>query len=171
MSPLLPISRVRALWRNVFSKSRVEDDLDEHVRSYADLLAAEKMKAGLSPSEARHAALVELGGIERVKDEVRDVRSGALLDTTARDLRYAARTLIRRPGFTIVAVTALALGTGATTAIFSVVNGVLLRPLPYADPDRLVVLLHDARNPVSPANYLDWKRQSTVFSSMGAAEV
>ena len=171
MSPLLPISRVRALWRNVFSKSRVEDDLDEHVRSYADLLAAEKMKAGLSPAEARHAALVELGGIERVKDEVRDVRSGALLDTTARDLRYAARTLIRRPGFTIVAVTALALGTGATTAIFSVVNGVLLRPLPYADPDRLVVLLHDARNPVSPANYLDWKRQSTVFSSMGAAEV
>src|SRR6187431_1861792 len=170
MSPLLPISRVRALWRNVFSKSRVEDDLDEHVRSYADLLAAEKMKAGLSPAEARHAALVELGGIERVKDEVRDVRSGALLDTTARDLRYSARTLIRRPGFTIVAVTALALGIGATTAIFSVVNGVLLRPLPYADPDRLVVLLHDARNPVAPANYLDWKRQNTVFSSMGAAE-
>ena len=170
MSPLLPISRVRALWRNVFSKSRVEDDLDEHVRSYADLLAAEKMKAGLSPAEAHRAALGELGGIERVKDGVRDVRSGALLDTTARDLRYAARTLIRRPGFTIVAVTALALGIGATTAIFSVVNGVLLRPLPYADPDRLVVLLHDARNPVSAANYLDWKRQSTVFSTMGAAE-
>ena len=163
-------ARLRSLWRNVFSKSRVEHDLDETVRSYADLLTAEKISAGMPPAEARRAALVELGGIEHVKDEVRDVRSGAVLDTTAQDLRYAARTLIRRPGFTIVAVTALALGIGATTAIFSVVNGVLLRPLPYADPDRIVVLLHDARNPVSPANYLDWKRQNTVFASVGAAE-
>jgi predicted permease len=165
-----PLARIRAFWRNLFSKSRVEYDLDEHVRSYADLLTAEKINAGMSPADARRAALVELGGIEHVKDEVRDVRSGALLDTTAQDLRYAARTLIRRPGFAIVAVTALALGIGATTAIFSVVNAVLLRPLPYADPDRLVVLLHDARNPVAPANYLDWKRQNTVFASVGAAE-
>src|SRR5215203_2609159 len=139
--------------------------------TYAGLLVAEKVNAGMSPADARRAALVELGGIEQVKDEVRDVRSGAGLDATLQDLRYAAITLVRRPGFTIIAVTALALGIGATTAIFSVVNGVLLRPLPYANPDRLVVLLHGASDPVAPANYLDWKRQSTVFSTMGAAEV
>jgi putative ABC transport system permease protein len=170
MSPLSTFSRARSLWRNLLGKSRVESDLDEHVRSYADLLTEEKVRAGMSPDQARRAALVELGGIEHVKDEVRDVRSGALLDTTAQDLRYAVRTLVRRPGFAIVAITALALGIGATTAIFSVVNAVLLRPLPYAEPDRLVVLLHDSRNPVSPANYLDWKRQTTVFSAVGAAE-
>jgi predicted permease len=128
------------------------------------------MRAGMSSTDAWRAARVELGGIEHVKDEVRDVRSGAGLETTMRDVQYAARTLIRRPGFTVVAVTALALGIGATTAIFSVVNSVLLRPLPYREPDRLVAILHDSRNPVSPANYLDWKRQSSVFSSVGAAE-
>ncbi|HUQ84164.1 MAG TPA: ABC transporter permease [Gemmatimonadaceae bacterium] len=164
------LSRLRSLWRNVVGKARVEHDLDEHVRSYADLLAAEKVRAGLSPADARRAALVELGGIEHVKDEVRDVRSGALLDTMAQDVRYAARTLIRRPGFAIVAVTALALGIGATTAIFSVVTAVLLRPLPYADPDGLMAVLHESRNPTSPANYLDWKRENSVFSSLGAAE-
>ena len=93
-----------------------------------------------------------------------------MLETLVRDVRYAVRVLTTHPSFTIVAVAALALGIGATTAIFSVVNGVLLRPLPYADPDRLVVLLHDSHDPVAPANYLDWKRQSTVFSSVGAAE-
>lgn len=163
-------SRLRSLSRNLFSRSRVEHDLDANLRSYADLLTDEKAHSGMSADDARRAALVELGGIERVKDEVREVRAGSLLDTTSRDIRYALRTLIRRPGFTIVAVSALTLGIGATTAIFSVVNGVLLRPLPYHEPDRLVVILHDGRNPVAPANYLDWKRQSTDFSAMGAAE-
>ena len=154
------LSLARSALRNLISRSRVDRDLDENVRAYADLLAAEKVRAGMAPDAARRAALVEVGGIERVKDEVREVRSGAMLDTTARDVRYAVRTLVRRPAFTVVAVTALALGIGATTAIFSVVNGVLLRPLPYRDPGELVTLLLDGRNPVAPANYLDWKRQS-----------
>ena len=93
-----------------------------------------------------------------------------MLETLVRDVRYAVRMLTTHRSFTVVAVAALALGIGATTAIFSVVNGVLLRPLPYADPDRLVALLHEWHDPVAPANYLDWKRQSTVFSSVGAAE-
>ena len=167
---LLSLSRLRSALRNLFARSRVQRELDADVRAYADLLTDEKVRAGMDPRVARRAALVEIGGIERVKDEVREIQSGAVLETTARDIRYAVRTLVRRPGFTVVAVVALALGIGATTAIFSVVNGVLLRPLPYREPDRLVVILHEGRNPVAPANYLDWKRQSSLFSSFGAAE-
>ena len=171
MSPFShTLSRLRSALRNLFTRRRVERELDADVRAYADLLTDEKIRAGMDCSAARRAALVELGGIERVKDEVREVRTGALLEATARDIRYAIRTLVRRPGFTVVAVIALALGIGATSAIFSVVNGVLLRPLPYRDPNRLVVILHEGRNPVAPANYLDWKRQSSLFSSFGAAE-
>src|SRR5687767_6172068 len=171
MSPLTgPFARLRALRRNLLSKDDVERDLADHVRSYAELLAAEKMRAGMSSEDAWRAARLEVGSVEHVKEEVRAARSGAFLDTTAKDVRFAARTLARRPGFTAIAVIALALGIGATTSIFSVVNGVLLRPLPYREPDRLVVLLHDARDPVSPANYLDWKRHNTVFAAVGAAE-
>jgi putative ABC transport system permease protein len=86
------------------------------------------------------------------------------------DLRYGIRSLLRTPGFTVVAVVALALGIGANTAIFSVVNAVLLHPLDYKDPDRLVTLLHDGSDPVAPANYLDWREQSRSFEAMGAAE-
>jgi putative ABC transport system permease protein len=165
-----PRARLRSVVRNLFRTTRVEHDLDADVRAYVDLLADEKVRAGLAPADARRAALVELGGVERVKDDVRDVRAGSTVDSTMRDMRYAVRALIRRPGFTAVAVTAIALGIGATTAIFSVVNSVLLRPLPYREPNELVVILHDGRGPVAPANYLDWKRQSSVFASVGAAQ-
>src|SRR3954468_12469623 len=88
----------------------------------------------------------------------------------AADLRIAARSLGKSPGFVITAVLTLALGIGATTAILSVVNGVLLRPLPYAKPEQLVVLLHDGRNPVAPANLIDWRAQTRSFAAMEAAE-
>src|SRR5689334_20694934 len=94
----------------------------------------------------------------------------AIIDDLRRDLALAIRASKRSPGFTSVAVLALALGLGSTTAILSVVNGVLLRPLPYASAEHLVVILHDGRSPVAPANYLDWKAQSRAFSDMGAAE-
>jgi putative ABC transport system permease protein len=161
---------VRSVTRNLFRPARVEHDLDADVRAYVDLLTDEKVRAGLALAEARRAALVELGGLESVKDSVRDVRSGRVVESAARDARLAVRALVRRPGFTAVAMTAIALGIGATTAIFSVVNSVLLRPLPYRRPNELVVILHEGRGPVAPANYLDWKRQNTVFSSVGAAQ-
>jgi putative ABC transport system permease protein len=166
--PLVP--RLISLWRNVFHKDDKERDLDEEVRSYAAILEDEKLAAGLSPEEARRQALIEVEGIEQVKEHVREVRMGALLETVWQDVRFAARTLARAPGFTAAAVLALALGIGATTAIFSVVDAVLLRPLPYAQPERLAVVLHRGRNPVAPANYLDWRREASAFERMGAAE-
>ncbi len=90
--------------------------------------------------------------------------------SSERDIRGSRRTLRKTPGFTIAAVLALALGIGANTAMLSVVNGVLLRPLPYADADRLVVILHDGRNPVAPANFLDWRQQTRSFADIAAAE-
>ena len=163
-------ARLSSLWRNLVDRRRVERDLDDEVRAYVDLLAAEKVAQGMSEAEARRAALVEAGGVEHVKEQVRDVRAGALLEGIAQDLRYAGRGLVRDPLFAAAAVLALALGIGATTAVFSVVNAVLLRPLAYADPDRLVVVLHRGTDPVSPANFLDWRRQASALTRLAAAE-
>ncbi len=163
-------SRVRSLWRNMVHKEEVEGDLHYEVAAYVEELTAEKVRQGMSPAEARRAALIETEGVEQVKEEVREVRTGALLESTAQDVKYGIRMLLKNPGFTVAAIVALALGIGANTAIFSVVNAVLLRPLPYRDPDRLVVVLHGGSNPVAPANYYDWKKQSQSFKEMGAAE-
>jgi len=163
-------SRLASLWRNLVHKKRSERDLDDEVRAYAAILEDENVALGLPPEEARRRALIEMGGMEQVKEDVRAVRMGALLETVAQDARYGLRALAGAPGFTVAAVVALALGIGATTAIFSVVDAVLLRPFPYRDPARLAVLLHRGRNPVAPANFLDWKRDASSFESMGAAD-
>jgi putative ABC transport system permease protein len=158
-----------ALW-NVRGRRARELELDEELESYVSLLAQEELLRGRSGVEARRMARVAVGGVEQVKEEVRAVRAGAHLETVIRDVRQGVRGLIREKAFTVVAVVALGLGIGATAAIFSVVDGVLLRPLRYADPDRLVVVLHDGINPVSPANYVDWRRATAEFMELGAAE-
>jgi putative ABC transport system permease protein len=165
---LLP--RMASLWRNLRHKETSERELDAELRACAALLEDEKRAAGMAPEEARRQALVEIGGIEQVKEQVREVKMGALVETIWRDVRLAGRTLARAPGFTIAAVLALALGIGATTAIFSVVDAVLLRPLPYDEPDRLAVIFNRGFSAVSPANFLDWRRQASRLSAMGAAE-
>jgi len=166
------IARFRSGLGNLFRKTRRDEDLDSEVRGYVDLLAEEKLCTGMSPEEARRAARIELGGIEQVKEEVRKVRAGAWFDSLLQDLRYGTRTLRKNSGFTAVAILTLALGIGANTAIFSVVHGVLLSPLPYTQADRLVMIMES--NPryahvwVSYPNFQDWQRNAQSFLQMAA---
>ena len=164
--------RIASLFRNLLRKRTVEQALHDELQSAVQLLTEEKMKEGLSLLEARRQALMELGGVEQVKEEVRAVRAGRLLEEFAKDVRYALRTLARSPGFTAVTVLTLALGIGANTALFSLVNGVLLNPLPYAEPDRLLALYSRTpnydRSSISYPNFQDWAHQNRSFSALAA---
>jgi putative ABC transport system permease protein len=161
-------------WKNLFHKARLDQELDEEIRAYAEMLTEEKIERGIDPDEARRTALIEIGGIEQVKEQVRDVRSGVVMETLWRDLRYGFRMLLKRPGFTFVAVVTLALGIGANTAIFSVVNAVLLNPLPFPSPKRLVALGQTtpegraALSNFSFRNYADLRDQSKAFERLAA---
>ena len=163
------LTRLASLRRNLFTRPRVEQDLDDELRAYLDQLTEEKRRAGMGAAEARRAARIELGGLEQVKEEVRQVRAGRMLEEFLQDLRYGIRTLRRNPAFTVVAVLALALGIGANTAMFSVAYGILLRPLPYADADRVAVVSMRyfprdfAFGTMCIRDYLMWKENNRAF--------
>ena len=155
---------------NLVRRGRVEREMTREMEAHLALMQDAFERQGLAPEEARLAALREFGGVDQAREQHRDARSFVWLEQRVKDLRHGARSLLRAPSFTVVAVLTLALGIGATSSVFSVVNGVLLRPLPYAEPDRLVTLLHHGSGPVAPANYLDWRVAANSFVSMAAAE-
>ena len=155
---------------SLFRRQSAERELFREIASHLALLEEEYERRGLSPDDARMAARRAYGGIELAKELHRDARSFVWIEQRLKDFLHGARSLRRTPGFTVLAVITLALGIGANTAIFSVVNAVLLRPLPYKDPGRLVTLLHGGADPVSVANYIDWRDQSRSFEAMGAAD-
>jgi len=165
------LSRLASLFRNLSHKQEKEQDLDQEVSSYLDLLTEEKIQNGMSPQAARRAAKLEVGGVEQVKEQVRDVRAGIWLETVLQDARYGARMLRHNPGFSLLVVLTLALGIGANTAIFSVVYGVLLRPLPYSHGGQLVVVHQHARGQVAdiPFSYkelVDYREQTRTLDAV-----
>jgi predicted permease len=163
-----------SLFRNLFSRSKVDRDLDDEIHAYVELLVAEKIKGGMSPEEARRAARREAGSAEFIIEEVRDSRKGALIETTLQDLRYGFRLLRRSPGFAALAILTIGLGIGANSAIFSVINGVVRKPLGYPESDRLMFIssqftkINFLRFWVSPPEYFDYKTHTRAFESMGA---
>ncbi|HVT97389.1 MAG TPA: ABC transporter permease [Acidobacteriaceae bacterium] len=132
------ISRLRSLLKNLFRKQQLDTDLDEELSAYLDLVSVEKMKSGLSPEEARRAARREMGGAEQIRQGVRDIRAGVSLERLSQDIRYGLRTLRKNPAFSLVAVATLALGIGANTAMFSLLDQIVLRLLPVQQPERLM---------------------------------
>jgi predicted permease len=162
-------------WRRLRSRRRAELDsgLDQELQFHLDHQIDRNLRAGMTPDEARRQALIRFGGVERTKDDTRDQFRWSAVEAVARDLRYGGRALLRTPGFSVVAALTLALGIGATTAMFSVVNGVLLRPLPYPDGDRLIEVVHEAPGIgirqlfASPAIYFSYRDHSRVFESIG----
>ena len=138
--------KIRLRLRSLFRRSRVERELDDELRFHTDQLVEENIAAGMTPDQARRSALQTIGSITQFQEECRDTRRLNFVDDVLRDLRYAVRNLRRTPGFAALAILMLALGIGANTAVFSVVNTVILRPLAFRDPDRIVAIT----NPLSP---------------------
>src|SRR6478672_4095007 len=168
------LDKARLRLRSLCRRPSVDFELDAELRFHLDQLIEEKISSGMPPEEARRAAQRTLGGIAQYKEECRDMRRVNFVEDLVQDIRYTIRSLAKSPGFTAVVVATLALGIGANTAIFSIVNGVLLRPLDYPTPAQLMFVTTEfpelglTRNPVSVQEYLEFRQINQSFAAVGA---
>ncbi|HWC19998.1 MAG TPA: permease prefix domain 1-containing protein, partial [Terriglobales bacterium] len=155
--------------RSLFHRAQVDQELDDELRDHLLRKTEGYVAQGMTRDEARRQARLDLGGMEKVKEECRDVRRVNWIQDFAQDLHFSLRKLRKSPAFTSVAVLTLALGIGANTAIFSIVNAVLLRPFSFPQPDRIVIVSEDAAGTVvSYPNFADWKDDRNLFAFTSA---
>ena len=168
------IRRLAARIRGFLGRRGPGDSFESEIQDHVRLLAERFVREGMPRDKAQEAARRQVGNVATLTEERTNMRTLPWLDTFLQDLRYATRTMRRSPGFAVVAILMLGLGIGANTAIFSAVDSMLLRPLPYSDPDRLVMVWEDSsysgfgRNTPAPGNYADWKARNHVFTDMAA---
>src|SRR5580704_14611657 len=160
--------------RSLFRRDTVEQEIGSELHFHIERQVEENILAGMNPQEARRAASREFGGVEQVKEGCRDTRRVNYLENLGKDIRYGFRMLRKSPSFTFFAVAVLALGIAANSAIFSIADAVLIRPLPYADADRLVIVWEDAsafgfpKDTPAPGNFSDWRARNQVFDDVAA---
>src|ERR671918_1340387 len=160
------------LWyriRAVFRRTLVERELDDELRFHTERQIQKYVQAGFTPEEAARRVRLEFGGLDQVKEECRDARGVGLWEEAGRNLRYACRSLVKRPGFAVVVILTLALGIGANSAVFSAINAMLLRPLPFPEADQLMLLEQYEPQTSKPATFVapprpvDWPRVKETF--------
>jgi macrolide transport system ATP-binding/permease protein len=171
------VRRVRAFLvrlSGLFVRARQERDMEEELASHVQMHIEDAVRSGMTPDDARRDALRRLGGLDATKEAVRDRRRLPFFETAWQDLRFAARSLAKNPGFAAVTIATLSLGIGANAALFTVVHAVLIERLPFREPDRLVAVWEEnarrpgRKNTIAPFNYLRWQERGTPFSSMAA---
>jgi putative ABC transport system permease protein len=159
--------------RSLFRRGQVEAELNEELRYHLERQIEVNTAAGMSVEEARYAALRAMHGLDQRKEECRDMRRVRLIEDLWQDFRFSLRSLLKRPGFTAIVLIALGLGIGANTAIFSLVNAVILQPLPYRDPDRLISVYgtrnRSTQGSVGPTDFLDYRSQNKTFEQFAAS--
>jgi putative ABC transport system permease protein len=171
------LHRLASIVRWIARRDGAEQDLDDELQVFIDMAAAGEVRDGATAAEAHRRAALQLGGLEQAKERVRGGRHGAWLDMAGRDIRYGLRQLRRNPAFSAVAIATLALSIGGITAIFSAFDTILLRPLPYPEADRLVMVWDDMSKSEggstffsTPAEWTEWRRLNTVFTDLACSQ-